>query len=53
MASATNDIKSTIDHETHEPETSHENPNNKPYSIFTHGEKWAIVTIASIAGIFR
>jgi hypothetical protein len=26
---------------------------DRPYSIFTSGEKWAIVVIASIAGLFR
>lgn len=36
----------------HEPPKA-ECPKDKPYSIFTHGEKWAIVTIASVAGTFR
>ena len=26
---------------------------DKPYSVFTNGEKWLIVGIASIAGLFR
>jgi hypothetical protein len=30
-----------------------EGPDEQPYSIFTSGEKWLIVSIASIAGIFR
>jgi hypothetical protein len=30
-----------------------ESRKDKPYSIFTYGEKWAIVVIASIAGLFR
>ena len=25
----------------------------KPYSIYTKGEKWAIVVMSSVAGIFR
>jgi hypothetical protein len=28
-------------------------PDEKPYSIYDSSEKWTIVTIASVAGIFR
>jgi hypothetical protein len=35
------------------PASKTESHKDKPYSVFTNGEKWLIVGIASIAGLFR
>ena len=61
MASTNDDINSQSDgpkaltrEASHEPNALEKNgQSDKPYSIFTHGEKWVIVGIASSAGIFR
>jgi|ERR1700727_1964083 hypothetical protein len=47
MATKTNGIN-----ETHESPVA-QSLESKPYSIFTRGEKWVVVSIASIAATYR
>lgn len=48
------DVADTIPQEkTHDKTDSDKTPETKPYSVYSHGEKWAIVAIASFAGLFR
>jgi hypothetical protein len=51
---ATNDnLKADVStHETFEAQKN-EKSEEKPYSIYTHSEKWFIVAITSLAGLFR
>lgn len=55
-----NSMKSNADGDYPRVQPSHEKARSvpglvedNPYSIFTTGEKWTIVVIASVAGCFR
>ena len=48
----TNDKPNVATHEAPD-EQKNEKTAEKPYSIYTNSEKWFIVVIASVAGLFR